>query len=47
MSVAYLLHKRNTTVKKVSDILTNMYFHDEDGDRNESDKKQWREIDCV
>ena len=47
MSVAYLVQKRNTTAENVGDILTNLYFHDEDGDRNESDNKQWIEFDCV
>ena len=47
MSVAYLVHKRNTIAEKVSDILTNLYFHNEDGDGNESDNKQWIEFDCV
>jgi len=47
LSVAYLVQKRNTTAENVSDILTNLYFHDEDGDHNESDNKQWIEFDCV
>ena len=47
MSDAYLVRKRNTTAKTVTEILTNLHFHDEDSDHDESDNKQWIEFDSV